>query len=548
MKDWVIARAPHLCRGDERAFVEFPPEPLGQWLTFSSLLDADDCAALDDGAYRDARTWYRSGSDDPTMSSGVSLGRSFELPATIMLVKHRRAKLILERLLADDPAAAFHLRGVGDEWRSAARSLGAPVVEESPDSAPVDLPGLRLERPSRAERALASLASGMGRGNPDVAFLGTPHWSRPYYRSLLRQGGVSLINPGARALMDVFLGRRLVPCSWLAATAPVMNEVGPLDDQPLGMDDPWFFLREKYLPIRESLAAWARMGRDAGIHTRVAVATQDVTPPTRAYLLGIKASGGAVLTLEHGISGAYRGQVHSVADTLGAWGEPQATYHRQFGPPTLRVDAVGWARLEAVYSECGPDASATWDLLFFSQPSAGLSSADWPEDNLRALRMVDAYAGAHPDRRVAVKMHPSTAAYGWAAPSVTHAALVTSESLGLIRTSRVVATSFSTTGIESMVMGRPLVQVQREGVLGPSEWISKSGAAVAAGTAEEFEVAVETLLADSAAYGSARTKGLAYAREFILGVDRPGSAERRFVDIVLGLAGRQSGERGLARD
>jgi hypothetical protein len=54
-------------------------------------------------------------------------------------------------------------------------------------------------------------------------------------------------------------------------------------------------------------------------------------------------------------------------------------------------------------------------------------------------------------------------------------------------------------------------------------------------------LAVETLLTDPAAYDAVRGNGLDYAREFVRGVDSPGSAERRFVEIVQELAARRAG-------
>ena len=90
----------------------------------------------------------------------------------------------------------------------------------------------------------------------------------------------------------------------------------------------------------------------------------------------------------------------------------------------------------------------------------------------------------------------------------------------------------STTGLESMAMGRPVIQLARRGVLGPTEFISASGAAVQADGLQELEAAAESLLNDRPAYGRARDRGLAFAREFIVDVDRPGSAVRRFLAAV----------------
>jgi hypothetical protein len=534
LRDWVIARDAHLCgERDGSAFVEFLAEPSDRLSTYSSLLSAADCAAIDTAAYEDARTWFLNGQNDPTSLGGVSLGRAFELPATVMLIKQRRALLVLRKLL-EDVAAPIRLRGVGDEWRSAARTLGATIIEDVATGDSPSMPGLRVAEPSRLERSLAALV-GLGRRSKATAvFVDTPRWSRPYCRALLQRRSVGLVNPGARVLLDALLSRRSADCAWLAQEAQGWD--GRRADFDVDPGDPWCSMRSSFSLLRPALTAWAEAGLRAGGHGVVAVATQDVTPPARAFLLGLEAGGGRVLTLEHGISGAYRGQVHSVADVLGTWGEPQAAYHREFGPPGLETEAIGWPRLEAAYATRDVEAIAAWDLVFFSQPAASLSSADWPEDNLTALRAVESYAAAHPERRVAVKLHPATAAYGSAAPELAHATLVTGDSLRLIRSARLSAVSFSTTGIESMASGRPVIQLARKGVLGPTEFISASGAAVLAEGPQELEAAAESLLADSSAYGRARERGLAYAREFIRGVDCPGGAVLRFDAILDGLA------------
>ena len=531
MSAWVIAKTPELCAGDEQAFVEHRPSP-DRYLSYSSLMDVSDCAAIDDAGYREARSWYRTPEGDPTASDGASLGQAFELVATVLLLKYRRASLVLKRLLAQDPAAAFEFRGVGEEWWFAARAIGAPTTSLGRHGAWDGAPGLRLARPSRLERVLAAVAGGgAARSHGTVLMLGTPEWSRPYLRALLPRRKVAFVNPGTRVLLDVLRSRRRAGSTWLATEATAIDKLEPPQLHPHS-DDEWFYLRRKLKSMSPLLEEWVRLGRKSGVGVDVVVSTQDVTPPARAFLLGLKGAGGRILTLEHGISGAYAGQVHSVADVLGAWGRPQAEYHRQFGPAGLKVEPLGWPRLEVAYSERDAGAPSVWDLLFFSQPSAGLSSGDWPEDNIRALAIVDSFAGAHPERRVAVKLHPASAAYGWHNPVVAHAKLVQGDSLSLIRQSRVVAASFSTTGIEAMALGRPHVQIGRQGYLGPVEFISGSGAALSAGDGAEFEVAVESLLRDPAAYSRHRDAGLSYAREFVLDLDRPGSAVARLVALV----------------
>jgi hypothetical protein len=289
-------------------------------------------------------------------------------------------------------------------------------------------------------------------------------------------------------------------------------------------------VQSRFEPLRESLESWTSVGRQAGKPGVVALASQDVLPPERAFLLGLQASGGRVITLEHGISGGYTQQVWSIADVLAAWGEPQAEYHRQAGPPGLRVEAVGWPRLESVGLEESTDGQS-WDLLHFSQPSEDLSAGGWPEAHLHALRLVDEYARLHPDQRVAIKLHPSSQANRFAPSPIEHAKLVTDASLALIRSSRVVLVVESTTGLEAMSLGRPVLQVPPRGYVGATEFIEASRAARVVDTVEELTAATGQLRAPDA-YDDAARRGRAYAHAFIEGFGQPGGAARRLSDLV----------------
>ena len=95
----VVAGAPNAVIRGERAFVESILPGAG-WMTYSSVLDSDDCSAIDREAYVQARAWYRSadGDSDLTEVQGVSLGHAYELRATAMLVAYLRARAVLARL------------------------------------------------------------------------------------------------------------------------------------------------------------------------------------------------------------------------------------------------------------------------------------------------------------------------------------------------------------------------------------------------------------------------------------------------------------------
>jgi glycosyltransferase involved in cell wall biosynthesis len=146
--------------------------------------------------------------------------------------------------------------------------------------------------------------------------------------------------------------------------------------------------------------------------------------------------------------------------------------------------------------------------------------------------MVEDYARQHPHRRVAIKLHPASRAYGFSPPPIRHAHIVTADSLALIRSARVVLVVASTTGIEAMSLGRPVLQVPLRGYVGPTEFIGESGAARRVDSVEELTAATEHLLSDRSAYRDASERGRAYARSFIQGFGQPGGAVLRLADLV----------------
>src|SRR5687767_5398995 len=98
----VVASSPDLVEPGERSFVERVEEPAADMATYSAILSAADCRDIDEAAYADARSWYRTSTgEDLTVRDGVSLGRAFEYVATTELIRVHRARTVLERLGAE---------------------------------------------------------------------------------------------------------------------------------------------------------------------------------------------------------------------------------------------------------------------------------------------------------------------------------------------------------------------------------------------------------------------------------------------------------------
>jgi hypothetical protein len=340
-----------------------------------------------------------------------------------------------------------------------------------------------------------------------------------------------VVNPGARLLLAGLAHRRRIRTTWLADAAHG-GHGRTAAELPATSDPGDAVVRSAFIADLPKLAGWAALGR--AVRARVAVAAQDVTPAARSALLGFKSGGGRVVTLEHGISGGYAEQIHSIADHLAVWGPIQATYHRDAGPPSIDVVEVGWPRLQAATAH-PPEKNPRVDLAFFGQPATPLSAGSWPEDALRSRAIVEGYAERHPNRRVAVKPHPATRDYHSAEIVHASATVASGDSLSIIRDARLVAAATSTTALEAMALGRPVIRLANRGFIGPVDFLRDSGAVVSADDGETFEAAAEELLSSPTAYRRAVELGRAYAAAFVTGLDRPGSAEDRLVGLVRSL-------------
>jgi hypothetical protein len=478
-----------------------------------------------------ARAWYRLPSgEDPTIQAGASLGRAFELRATALLVRGLRARLVVERLLGGHAGGPVELRGVGPEWWAAATALGVRVTGEALADLSGGIPDPGLAAPTPATRALSSLAAAVRpRTPPVVTFVGSPIWSDPYRAVVASRWPTQLVDPGRRALASALVGGPRLSPRWVSVR-PIVPL--PADEQVSEAADPSLTLVQRsFRWARPRLAAAAAAGATLG--GQLAIATQDVSPAIRALLLGSRAAGGRVLTLEHGIAGGYDHQVHSVGDALGVWGRPQAEYHRAVGTRGIRIEEIGWARLEAQFRRRLPPPR--FDVVYFGQPALPLSAASWPEDALRADALIDAYAAARAGRLVAAKPHPATRAYLGSTAPFTSARIVTDDSLDLIARSRVVVTRRSTTAVEAMALGRAVVLIDPLGSIGAWDLLAGAEDIAHATCLEELDGAVETLLTDVAASRRAIDAGFDFVRAFIRGIDAPGSARSALADVVSSL-------------
>ena len=215
---------------------------------------------------------------------------------------------------------------------------------------------------------------------------------------------------------------------------------------------------------------------------------------------------------------------------LGTWGESQRRYHRSAGRPEQTITSIGWPRLAG--RGPAPDGDAQFDILYFGQPVPSLSAGNWPEDMVNAAHMVGLFADRHPERRVAWKPHPASGAYGGAYEPGPRVIEVTGDSLDLIARARIVAVATSTTALEAMTLGRPVIQLVSRGHTGGPDFVAELGAATPVMTLEELEEVAGSLLGDPIARQHAVEAGRAYVSTFISGFRVPGEAEGRLLDVV----------------
>lgn len=526
----VVAAHPDLLDGGDEAFVEVGT-PGSTYATFSTVLDPATCVAIDQEAYALARMWYRDdGQQDLSVVDGVSLGRAFELRGTAIGVLVLRARTVLERLVGRDDDRWLELRGVGAEWKAAADTLGLHVSgSAATDALVAHVPDAGLDSPPAYLPWLRRFARLRGvPGRDHVTMIETPRWADAYREAVSSRWPARLVNPGRRAVAQAALGRNRVDLRWLAEYVGGSSDAAAVTvpgsaDRRVGAVMADAFRRQAPLLAQAAAAGRALSGC-------VAIASQDVAPSVRACLLGMKAAGVPVLTLEHGISGGYVEQVHSVADVLGVWGPLQASYHRGAGPQGLRIEELGWPRLErARRSRYGP---TDLDVVYFAQPSVPLSAGSWPEDPLRAHHLVEAYAVARPNRRVAAKLHPAMSAYMSGLPGHREVPLLRGDSLAAIGRARVVVTMRSTTALEAMAIGRPVVLIEPLGRIGPNDLLDGAESVARARSIQELEDSIERFLEDEKARTLAIEGGLAFARSFVRGLEVRGGAVDRLVGLV----------------
>lgn len=499
--------------------IEVRPGWSGRHATLSDFLSAEACRAIDDKAYLWAREWHRAHA-----LRFATTGRVSEYPVTMAAIEYLRARWVLRLASERYHTGIVALDGVGRDWLDAARDLGleVPRANVSDDIVPL----LRSPTPTTLTRLLTALFA--SRASDAIGLFDTTPRLLPNLRHVMSRQRLVLVGPSRGALVRMLPTLRRTSVVW--PPSPAGESTAHPEASSRGLDR----IAMRYHSMLEPLVApWRRQISTLPV-LRAAIAPQDMTPFVRAGMITLSASGTPTLTLEHGIGGSYRHQVFSVASNLGVWGPHQLAYHRPRQPGEVAIHVVGSSQMEGYWAEGRrPDSRCRWDVIFFAQPAPALSATSWPEDHLRALRLVSEYARLRPHRRVAVKEHPAMRAYRAELPAGgTTLTSVRGDTRKLLQSCKLVVVVSSTAGLEAMAAGRPVVQIPPKLEVGETSFIAQSGAAVTADTQEEFVEAVDRLLMDLTARLSAVSLGKAYAAEFVSGIDQPGFSARRLAGLV----------------
>jgi hypothetical protein len=261
---------------------------------------------------------------------------------------------------------------------------------------------------------------------------------------------------------------------------------------------------------------------------RIAVTTEDASPILRSAVLAARSEGLRTISLEHGISGSLRHQVESIANVLGVWGKPHLEYHRPRQSRTS-VEIIGATRMEQLWC-LRRSSRRDLDAVFFAQPAPTLSAANWPEDQIQAVRWIEEVARIHPNWRIAVKPHPAAEAYGSALTSTSKLPRLRETSREILRRTKVAIVVTSTAGAEAQAEGIPVIQVVGESPMDEPSLLIGGTQPVSDG--EGLNDALGELLGNPAALATASREARDHARHLVSQIDRPGSALRRLEELV----------------
>jgi UDP-N-acetylglucosamine 2-epimerase len=258
----------------------------------------------------------------------------------------------------------------------------------------------------------------------------------------------------------------------------------------------------------------------------------------RTAVLVARSKGVRSLHVQHGIMADRMlwGKLH--ADQIAVWGEAD---HRRLictGVPSERITVTGNPRFDHLAQ---PTSSETVKALLSSlglQADCPIILVTTQHDSLEASRqqlsaVIQAAAGL-PQHQIVVKLHPAEAFDPYRRMlrelEASHLHLVRDVDLfTLLEASAVLITRFSTTGLEAMLIGKPVISLNFSGQPDRVPY-AESGAALGVHQPEELLPALEAVLTHPETLAEMRRQQECFIREYAFRVD--GQAAHRVADLM----------------
>lgn len=223
-----------------------------------------------------------------------------------------------------------------------------------------------------------------------------------------------------------------------------------------------------WIPTLRHLQTLAARAAHAHPDARL-LTSSDVTAYNRVLVDTARAFGATAIGIQHGITGEPNGHCVVHVDELAVWGAATEPWYRARGSQTARFTVTGnprfdtlASRLPAISSQPSAIFTVTVCTGFMSDFSTGASEYE----NLLMLDSVLAWAKTRDDVRVIHKMHPgeelayyADAARALAWDPLTLTTIREPILYDVLEKSDVLVAAYSTTVLESLVLGTPAIVV-----------------------------------------------------------------------------------------
>ena len=258
----------------------------------------------------------------------------------------------------------------------------------------------------------------------------------------------------------------------------------------------------------------------------------------RAAVLVAGSAGVGSLHIQHGIMAFWMLWRKLYADHITVWGEADHRRLTSVGIPADRITVTGNPRFDHLANPVSHDSVSSL-LGSMRLPVGGpiiltTTQNDSLEASRQQLAAVARAASAFPQYQVVVKLHPAERLEPYRRLlreiSASHFRLVRDVDLHtLIAASAVLITRYSTTGLEAMLMKKPVITLNFSDQPDRLPY-AESGAALGVHTPEDLLPALRSVLEHSGALDEMRQSQERFVSDYAFRVD--GQATRRTVDLI----------------